>query len=135
MASVASLGVQEKRDRTRPSDVGGGGAVRRRCCARWRFSGEGLGDERALRLAMLGEREVVEAVLRDCEDIALHDEQRRNLSVLAVEHDVGEVEIAVRVYDVRGKYLPKGEFPIFTALGEILAGTAGRALMLLRVVP
>lgn len=66
-----------KRGRTRPSDVGGGSddAVRRRCCARWRDSGEGFGEESALRLAMLGDREVVEEVLSDCEDIVLHGER------------------------------------------------------------
>ena len=66
-----------ERGRTSPKDIGGGtgGPVMRRCCTRWRDSGEGLGDARALRLAMLGEREVVEAVLSDCVDIVLHGEQ------------------------------------------------------------
>lgn len=59
-----------KKERTRPRDVGGGAG--RRC---WAESGEGLGDARALSAAMLGEREVVEAVLRDCEDIAQHGER------------------------------------------------------------
>lgn len=56
-------------------------------------SGEGLGEERAFRLAILGDREVVEAVLRDCEDIVLHGERRRVLCLLAVrddKHDVRE---------------------------------------------
>lgn len=35
----------------------------------------GFGEARALRLAMLGDREVVEEVLRDCEDIVLHSER------------------------------------------------------------
>lgn len=69
-------------------------------------SGVGLGEARALRLAMLGDSEVVEEVLRDCEDIVLHDEQVFILCLLAVgddERGVGEagwrVEIAVRVHD------------------------------------
>lgn len=56
-------------------------------------SGEGLGEERAFRLAMLGEREVVEEVLRDCEDIVLHGERGSIWCLLAVgddELDVGE---------------------------------------------
>lgn len=68
---VSLFAARVEKGRTRPSDVGGG----RRCCTRWRDSGEGFGEESALRLAMLGDREVVEAVLRDCEDIVLHGER------------------------------------------------------------
>lgn len=84
-----------KKDPTKPNDVGGGcdGMVIRRRWACWMDVGEGLGEERAFRLAMLGEREVVEAVLRDCEDIVLYGERGWDLCLLAVgddEHDVRE---------------------------------------------
>lgn len=54
-------------------------------------SGVGLGEEKAFRLAMLGDREVVEEVLRDCEDIVPHGERGCVWCLLAVgddEHDV-----------------------------------------------
>lgn len=101
---------------TRLSDAGGGSTdevVIRRCWASRMDSGEGLGEERAFRLAMLEGREVVEEVLREC-DIVLHCERGLFWCLLAVsddEHDVGEagwrVEIGVRVYVWREKYLPK----------------------------
>jgi hypothetical protein len=69
-----------EKGRTRPSEAGGGG---RRCCA-------DSGDERAFRLAMLGERDVEEAVLRDCEDIVQH----------------GGRGAAVDGHDARAKNLP-----------------------------
>lgn len=95
---VRILAVRVVDERTRPKDVGGGSdeAVIRRCWTRWRDSGEGLGEERALRLAMLGESEVVDDVLRDCVDIVLNGERVRNWRLLAVGDDEQDVREACK---------------------------------------
>ena len=85
LCGVSVFAARAEKERTRPSDVGGGcGGARRRCCP-----GDGRGDARALRPAMLGEREVEEAVLRDCADIALHGERG---SLLAADDEEAPCE-------------------------------------------
>lgn len=80
-------------------------------------AGIGLGEERALRLAILGDSEVVEDVLRDC-DIVRHGERGSNLVPArcgrrrARRPRVGRgVENGVEVHDGRAKKLPERELP------------------------